>query len=247
MLPSTLRRGLAGAAMIVAAYALVGCTSNNAPPVSTGPGGSAPATAAGSTAITGGTASPGARSTGVPSPGTTPNGTTPTRSDADCVEPPVTTVPGDTVPVNACPEQRPPVDVDNGPAPTGTSIVGTNCSQVPATTMVGEHGGGHIVCRSSGDPSPTSKTTTPPIADGAHGAVVGNFVDRTGAPVKGLVDVMPLGLAYATGPDGTFGAQLTPGAYDLTFVGDDVRWNCPPQHVSVTPSNVTTVTVTCSI
>jgi hypothetical protein len=125
----------------------------------------------------------------------------------------------------------------------GIPIVGTTCTQVPATTAMGEKSGGHILC----DHSPSASTTIPPTPDANHGVLQGR-VSGSGVTFAALIDIQDArgSIAVATGPDGSYGVALAPGTYTLTaVVNADVGKDCGTQTVEIVAGQTANAHFTC--
>jgi hypothetical protein len=147
------------------------------------------------------------------------------------------------VAVALCPDEPTdpvPGDLYNG----GIPIVGTDCTQVPATTAMGEKSGGHILCGHS----PSASTTIPPTPDATHGVLRGS-VGGSGVPFPSLVDIEDArgSIAVATGPDGSYGVALAPGTYTLSVVvNKDVSIDCGTRTIEIVAGQTADASFTCT-
>jgi hypothetical protein len=130
-----------------------------------------------------------------------------------------------------------------------TTIVGTGCELAPATTMIGESSGGHIVCPGSGDGQrpPFPPDTAVPSPEEGDGVITGTLTeDGTGVALAGVVVITELNTSVASGADGRFGVTVEPGTYDLSaIVNRDVSYICSTPTVEVTQGNAADVAMTC--
>jgi hypothetical protein len=130
-----------------------------------------------------------------------------------------------------------------------TTIVGTGCELAPATTMMGESSGGHIVCQDTDDGQrpPFPPDTAVPSPEEGGGVIAGTLAEEgTGAALPGVVVLSEPAIGVATGADGRFGVAVEPGTYHLrAVVNRDVSYICSTPTVEVTAGNAASVAMTC--